>query len=279
MFETLEFHFSAKYFKGIIDKFERLYPSPKLPVWTFGNHDYPRSQFRLKDSLLKAKALACLQFTVRGVPVIYMGEEIGMQQAHIPPIEAKDPIAHKYTWLPSCVESGLKRYAHIDVNRDNARTPFQWTGDKKTAGFSTSRNLWLQIPNSNGLVARNVAAQDKYEDSLLNTYRSLLNLRRETPHLQEGSIRTLNLTTCSATCRGDMLGFVRELAGNETKYLVFINFGSNACTVSLTDESVQGHTLQIVYDTSGASRMDSEILSVPSTSGVVISSAPANLQN
>lgn len=270
MFETMEFTFSAKYFKGIIDKFEKLYPAPKLPVWTFSSHDRPRSQLRLDGSISKGKALACLQLTVRGVPVVYMGEEIGMKQGDIPLDEAKDPLAKNYAWLPQLAISGVKQFTDQDLNRDNARTPFQWTADPNNAGFTKKKEPWLKIPKEGDVERRNVEVQEDDESSMLNTYRALLKLRKEHPILQDGTIRTLNLPCCTIIIGDDLLGYVRESEDDDTKYLIYINFGNNPGKASLVDEMVEGHTIKMLYDTSGRAKLEGDIVSVSSSSGVIL---------
>ena len=273
MFETLEFSFSSRYFKGIIEEFERNFPAPKLPVWTFSNHDRPRSQLRLDSSISKGKALACLQFTARGVPVMYQGEEIAMEQGDIPLDEAKDPLAKEYAWLPQFAVSGVKQFTDMDLNRDNARTPFQWEADPATVGFTTpGSDPWLAIPTENDLARRNVAVQEDDEDSMLNTYRTLLQLRKEHPHLQDGTIRTLNLACCTVILGDDLLGYVRERPDDETKYIIFINFGYNPGKASLADELVAGHSMKIIFDSSGRASLKGDVVSVGSHSGVIIQS-------
>lgn len=275
MFETLEFDFSAKYFGDLIEEFEKVYPAPKLPVWTFSNHDRPRSQLRLDNSISKGKALACLQFTARGVPVMYMGEEIAMQQAHIPLDEALDPLARNYAWLPQFAVSGVKQFTDMDLNRDNARTPFQWEEDPKTVGFTTSDKPWLRIPTENDLARRNVAVQEEDEDSMLNTYRALLKIRKEHVHLQEGTIRTIKMPTCTCILGDDLLGYVREMKGDDTKYIILINFGYNPGKAPLTDEMVKGHMIKMLYDTSGRAKLEGDQVSVGSYSGVILVSMKA----
>jgi len=74
----LTFEFSAKYFRELIEDIENQYPDPFMPVYVFSNHDNRRSIKRLANNVQKAKLLHLLQFTVRGVPCLYYGEEIGM---------------------------------------------------------------------------------------------------------------------------------------------------------------------------------------------------------
>ena len=107
-----------------------------------------------------AKLLHMLQLTVRGVPCIYYGEEIGMTNLKLPFATALDPIPHKYTFAPRFVFDAL----NVTVNRDEVRTPMQW--DKtKNAGFSTAETTWLPVHPDFSTV--NVDAQYEDADSCL----------------------------------------------------------------------------------------------------------------
>ena len=73
-------------------EYETQYPSPYTPVYVFGNHDLKRLLSKIGQDRRIAKILALFQFTVRGVPVTYDGEEIGMLDGNISARNAKDPI-------------------------------------------------------------------------------------------------------------------------------------------------------------------------------------------
>ena len=77
LFEMLAFKFNAEYFHELIAKLEGEFPYPFTPTWVFSNHDRKRSISRMGNNVHKAKLLAMLQLTVRGVTFTYMGEEIG----------------------------------------------------------------------------------------------------------------------------------------------------------------------------------------------------------
>lgn len=183
-FEMLEFKFTAEFFHNIISNIEKHFPPPFMPVYVFSNHDKRRSIDQLGKDVRKAKLLHMLQLTVRGVPCIYYGEEIGMTNLKLPFASALDPIPHKYTFAPRFVFDAL----NVTVNRDEVRTPMQW--DKtKNAGFSKAETTWLPVHPD--FVAVNAEAQNKVTDSLLSTIRTLLKLRKDAKSLQEGSLELL----------------------------------------------------------------------------------------
>ena len=120
--------------RALIHEFERAFPDPYLPTYVFGNHDRPRLIDRLGGCHEKAKLLATMQLTVRGVPFIYYGEEIGMAHHDIPLAEGLDPVAARYRFIPQWLASFLRRYG-ILMNRDECRAPMQWHHGPN-AGFS-----------------------------------------------------------------------------------------------------------------------------------------------
>jgi alpha-glucosidase len=142
------------------------------PVYVIGNHDIVRSWHRYGDGVNNdaiAKVMAALYLTLRGTPIMYYGEEIGMQNNDPSRREdVKDPIG-QLGWP-------------LEKGRDGERTPMQWDATAN-AGFSTARP-WLPVPAS--AKTRNVSTESADPASLLNLYRRLNALRRSNPALREG---------------------------------------------------------------------------------------------
>jgi len=223
-FEMMNFKFTADYFRHLVREMERHYPEPFMPVYVFSNHDKHRSMYRLGNDLRtpfaspkgkrsergrKAKLLAMFQLTVRGVPCLYYGEEIGMTDSKFPFATALDPIPHRFTFAPRFVFDLLGTL----LNRDEVRTPMQWDGTHN-AGFSSAQTTWLPVHGNYPAV--NVEKQQVEADSLLNTVRALLKIRRQEKCLQEGSLELLgNLPK-------GVLGYARMLEGK--KIMVLLNF-------------------------------------------------------
>ncbi len=208
-FHMLGLKFTAEFFRRIIRELERHFPDPFIPVYVFSNHDARRSLSRLDGDIKKARLLHLLQLTVRGVPCMYYGEEIGMSDADLPRAAALDPIAHEFRLIPSFLFKGLG----ITINRDVVRTPMQWN-DTKNAGFSSALTTWLPVNPDYPTV--NVAAESSAPDSLLSTIRGLLHLRREEPALNAGSLELLD------NLPEGVLGYVRRRGGDEIA--VYLNF-------------------------------------------------------
>ena len=239
-FGMVGFRFTADYFYKLIGHMERQYPHPFMPVYVFSNHDKHRSIHSLGDDLRKAKLLAMFQLTVRGVPCMYYGEEIGMTDSRFPFATALDPIPHKFKFLPRFIFDSLG----LMINRDEVRTPMQWE-NTKNAGFSSADKTWLPVQKNYSEI--NVAIENKDDNSLLNTIRTLLKIRGKEKALQEGSLELLeNLPK-------NVLGFTRTF--NDEKILVFLNFddgekefqaGGTECIFKLSKRSQwNGKTIRL----------------------------------
>src|SRR6202162_5854866 len=167
--------FSARALREHIDAAQAIV---EWPVFAIGNHDIVRSWNRYGDGQHNdqiAKDIAAMFLTLRGTPIMYYGQEIGMQDNEPTRREdVKDPIG-RLGWPK-------------EKGRDGERTPMQWD-DSANAGFSTVAP-WLPVPAS--YKTHNVAAEDKDPDSILNFYRHLLALRHTDAALAEGEYVALN---------------------------------------------------------------------------------------
>ena len=112
-----------------------------------------------------------------GLPFLYQGQEIGMENTVFTKPEDFDDIntLHEYQVALNAgltPEEALAAVARI--SRDNARTPFQWSAEKN-AGFSTG-TPWLPVnPNYRDI---NLASQRGRPDSVYEFYRRLIVLRK-----------------------------------------------------------------------------------------------------
>jgi alpha-glucosidase len=150
-----------------------------------------------------------LLLTLRGTPFLYYGEELGMGDVPIPPVESIDPPAARvgpdFAWW----------------DRSQSRTPMPWTADRG-AGFTTARP-WLRLADDAD--RRNVAAQLADPDSVLACYRRALAARAAEASLQDGSIALLR------TGDPDVVAYRRSGSGRDV--LVLVAFGSAGATVRL----------------------------------------------
>ena len=148
------------------------------PTFVISNHDIIRSYDRYGDGQHNdqiAKLMAGLYLTLRGTPIMYYGEEIGMKTT--PPArkeDVKDPIGR----------SGWPK----EKGRDGERTPMQWNAGEN-GGFS-SVAPWLPVPPT--AKTHNVADESKDPESVLSFYKSVLKLRHTNKALLDGTYVALN---------------------------------------------------------------------------------------
>jgi len=148
------------------------------PVYVIGNHDMPRSYERYGDGKHNdqiAKLMAGMYLTLRGTPIMYYGEELGM--------ENNDPTRKEDVKDPIGVAGWPK-----EKGRDGERTPMQWN-DSANAGFSQAKP-WLPVPAS--YKTHNVASELADPASVLQFYRHLLALRHQDHALLYGDYLALN---------------------------------------------------------------------------------------
>ena len=185
------------------------------------NHDESRgvSHYICPEDLCDAskKLLAGVYFMLKGLPFIYQGQEIGMENMKFNSIEDVDDVSTLDEYQVALnaglgEEEAFRRVAAF--SRDNARTPMQWT-DGKNAGF-TGGTPWLRVnPNCSRI---NVKDQEKNAGSVLSFYKKLTALRKSeeyketvvygefVPYLEQEK---------------NLIGYFRE---GEKKLLVLANF-------------------------------------------------------
>jgi oligo-1,6-glucosidase/alpha-glucosidase len=222
LFKSLNVPLHAHKVRELIELYEEHFPEPLMPTWVFGNHDMVRRISKLNGRMEKAKLNAALQLTARGVPFIYYGEEIGMEQAHISVKQSLDPLAHHFRRIPPFVHSMLEKRKR-SIIRDGCRTPMQWN-DTENGGFSEAGvETWLPVTPS--YRERNVLAQEKDRDSLLHCYKRFLRTRRETPALHSGDLKMISRNEVPK----NILSYVRssDKEGKQQTVYAFLNFSGD----------------------------------------------------
>lgn len=200
---------SAPDFRRLIGEADGM-PGGGQPVYLFSNHDTPRAVNRYGDGAHNdqiAKILAAMLYTLRGTPILYYGEEIGMENNDPKRVEdVKDPIG-KLGWPR-------------EKGRDGERTPMQWTAGVN-AGFSAVKP-WLPVgPNYK---THNVETESKDPNSVLSFYRALGRLRQDEAAFRDGTYRAVN------TDDANVLSYVRSAANGE-QVLVALNMSAEPRTI------------------------------------------------
>jgi alpha-glucosidase len=145
------------------------------PSWAFSNHDAPRCISRWcppgGDMQAFARLTNALLLCLRGNPILYQGEELGLPQAEVAFEDLQDPEAIA-NWPRT-------------LGRDGARTPMPWTRGNTFAGFSEAKP-WLPLGQGHAGLAAEVQEADP--DSVFNFTRAMLQVRRQSEALRLGSV-------------------------------------------------------------------------------------------
>jgi alpha-glucosidase len=171
-----------------IGQMEIDFAEPCWPTFVLSNHDQPRHRTRYGTEA-RARAAAVLALTTRGTPFLYAGEELGLEDADVPPDRVLDP-----------------------DGRDPCRAPIPWLadGDDET-GHGWPSRPWLPFPVNAATHAADL--QVGQAGSMHTLYRRLLALRREVPALRRGHMEL-------AALDGPLLRFDRRIEGSAVTVLV-----------------------------------------------------------
>ena len=204
------------------------------PTYVIGNHDMQRSYVRYGDGTHNdqiAKLMAGLYLTLRGTPIMYYGEEIGM--------ENNDPTRKEDVKDPMGV-TGWPGYK----GRDGERTPMQWDRSAN-AGFTSAAKAWLPVPSS--ARSHNVAAESNDPNSILQFYRRLLQLRHQNPALLDGDYVALNQND------PNVLAYLRRYQDEAVLVVLNMSRSRQHVSINLAAEGFSSATVKTLLTTSAAS--------------------------
>ncbi|WP_187264110.1 maltose alpha-D-glucosyltransferase [Pontibacter beigongshangensis] len=166
----------------------------------------------LGNDRAKIELMNVLLFSMRGTPVVYYGDEIGMGDNF------------------------------FLGDRDGVRTPMQWNDDRN-AGFSTANPQKLYLPliidPEYKYESVNVDTQEHNPNSLLWWTRRIINMRKRYKAFGRGTIKFLNPSNSK------VLAFVREY--QDETILVIANLSRFAEAVELDLRDYKGHIPMEVF--------------------------------
>ena len=187
--------FEKKKILAVADTMFSRTPPGKQQVVFLENHDMIRFASAVQGNPGKARAAAALQLLLGGIPSIYYGQELGMRG-----------------------EGGFGKFGVSDGNDIPYREAYEWyaadSGKGMALWYKNTGPWWTQtnLKPGDGI---SVEEQDKDQNSLLNTYRNLLALRKKHPVLAGG--RYLSCTNNHP----QVISFLRQTGPNT--YLVLVN--------------------------------------------------------
>ena len=195
------------------------------------NHDEPRgvSHYIPKDEIndKSKKLLALINIMVKGIPFIYQGQEIGMENTVFNSIDDVDDIS-TLDQYSIALQAGLSKEEALNAvakhSRDNARTPMPWNSTDN-AGFTTG-NPWLKINPSYKEI--NVEENLKDEKSIFNFYKELIHLRKSDKYKDSLSYGSFDRVDVNDEY---LMAFTR--VGEISKVLVLANFQNKEAVVDI----------------------------------------------
>lgn len=195
------------------------------------NHDEPRGVSRFLPDYAQnptgTKMLGTISVLLRGIPFIYQGQEIGMQNAVWNTVDEYNDI-NTIDQYHTARDAGLTDKEALEacsrLSRDNARTPMQWN-TQENAGFTTG-TPWLKV--NDNYTEINVETQDTDPDSVLNYYRKLIALRKSPAYKEVfayGEFLPVYQNTSS------VMAYYRKTENQ--RILITANFGKEAVSLTL----------------------------------------------
>ncbi|MBT9775194.1 glucohydrolase [Clostridium sp. MCC353] len=232
------------------------------------NHDEPRGVSHYLPKYAQnergKKLLAILYFMLKGIPFIYQGQELGMENTVFHSIDEVDDIGSKDEYR-RCLEVGYSESEALKIishySRDNARTPFQWT-DGENAGFTKGRP-WITV--NPDYIEINAKEQMDRRDSVYSLYRELIALRKN-PLYEETIV--YGRTEPVLTEETDIMAYFRR--GEAQEILVLGNFDSRERTVVLEETGDREDQMEVLINNCPALRTEMGRFTLEPCQAVVI---------
>ncbi len=237
-FQLIETPWEAKALAATVGELEAALPDGAWPILTFGNHDRSRLATRIGREQSRVAAVALL--TLRGSPCMLYADELGMLDQVVPPERGRDTF----------VQAG-------GVSHDPTRTPMPWNGGPN-GGFSGAPEEQLWLPAAADYREINVETQLADPDSILNLYRSLVELRARSEALRLGAYE--QHPSSDESC----FAYLRS-AGSEVK-LVALNVSGEERVLDLAE---RGEVVLSTHRTREGVRVDGSLTLAPNEAVVV----------
>ena len=174
-FPFLTAPFEAAALRTVVEDTEALLPASAWPAWTGSNHDMSRFSSRWAGGdARKARAALLMLLFLRGTPVLYQGDEIGLGDRPVSQEDLRDPLG--VLFFPAY------------TGRDAMRTPMPWRGVPGGGFTAPGVRPWLPIDDPEQC---NVESQWDDLGSMLVLARDAIALRRTTPDLRTGRYDTV----------------------------------------------------------------------------------------
>ncbi|UDI78215.1 alpha-glucosidase [Staphylococcus taiwanensis] len=231
LWSTGDSQFDVKAYKDVLNRWQKRLEGIGWNALFIENHDQPRRVSTWGNDkeywFESATSHAIVYFLQQGTPFIYQGQEIGMTNYPFESIETFNDVAVKNEYQ-IVKEQGGDVNALLDKykmeNRDNSRTPMQWD-DSINGGFTKGQPWFPVNPNYKTI---NVANQLDDEHSVLNFYKSLIQLKKSDDLYTYGSFDLIDADN------EKVFAYIRQY--NDKKVLIAGNLTDNPAQLNISFE-------------------------------------------
>ncbi len=215
-----DYAYDLNYFRDYMIDWMEHYGSNCWMSLFYNNHDNPRMISKITRDASRhtalARLLAVMQFTLKGTPFIYQGDEMGLAN-------------YGFTSMEQITDVEARGYYDEHVKKEPAEKVFA------TILAGTREHARVMLPWNEKLPACHAGLRQEPKEEVLSAYRKLLRLRREEKAFVYGAFRVLDR-------RKDRFVYARKLG--ERVYVVDCNLGGKPCRAF----SLKGKW-KLVYDT------------------------------
>jgi len=239
LWNTGDIKFDVKAYKDVLNRWQKKLEGIGWNALFIENHDQPRRVSTWGDDerfwYESATSHAVVYFLQQGTPFIYQGQEIGMTNYPFESVETFNDVAVVNEYNIVKAQGGdltelLNK--HKMENRDNSRTPMQWTNGIN-GGFSEHEPWFPVNPNYTEI---NVSSQQQDSNSILNFYKSLIQLKKSHDIFTYG---TFNLIDAE---NEQVFAYIREL--DEKRVLVVGNLTDKSATLEF-NETINENSIEL----------------------------------
>jgi len=163
--------FNKEKLMRVADSTFSLTPAGKQQIVFLENHDMQRFGSTVHENLSKLKIGGTLNLLIGGVPSIYYGQELGMQGV-----------------------GGFAKFGNTDANDIPRREAFEWYKADSGAGMALwykNSGPWWDRTNLKPNDGISVEEEKNDPNSLLNFYKTIIQLRKVHPVLYDGTYQSL----------------------------------------------------------------------------------------
>ncbi len=229
--------------RQLADSYEGLLPEGAWPNWVLGNHDQHRVFTRVGHK--QGRIALMMLLTLRGTPIIYYGDEIGMHDVSIPSDKVQDP------WELKSPGLGL--------GRDPERSPMQWDSSENAGFCPPGVEPWL--PVADDYRHNNVEVEINQADSVLSLVHSLIRLRRKEKALQLGDYK-------SHEAPDGLFVFSRTEGAN--RFVILLNFSDQVIVWAIPSILRRGRLRFTTHITFADNQLTERTVTIRENEGIIV---------